>query len=112
MSESFQYQWSFLFCSFPNQLHGVIFLQLIKNFLNLIYNSIHSNKHITHVIGRMFQKAIKLSIAIGQFDPSNKITVHFTLHIHVDKDVSHRDSEMNIACMQLCALYQSFMCSF
>ena len=36
----------------------------------------------------MFQKAVKLSIAIGQFDPSKKITVHFTLQIHVDKDMS------------------------
>ena len=60
----------------------------------------------------MFQKAIKLSIAIGQFDPSKKITVHFTLQIHVDKDMSHRDSELNVACMQLCALYLSFMYSF
>ena len=41
-----------------------------------------------------------------------KITVHFTLQIHVDKDMSHRDSEMNIACVQLCALYLSFMYSF
>ena len=60
----------------------------------------------------MFQKAIKLSIAIGQFHPSKKITVRFTLQIHVDKDMSHTDSEMNIACMQLCALYLSFMYSF
>ena len=102
----------FLFCSFPKQLRGAIFLQLIKNFKNPSYNSIHSNKHITHIIGRMFPKAIKLSIAIRQFDPSKKVTVHFTLQILVDKDMSHRDSEMNIAYMQLCALYLSFMSSF